>query len=40
MDRTELEERQRMGLHGDAAIRNYNEGMQRNGMEHLMVKEG
>jgi len=38
--RAELEERQRMGLHGDAAIKHYNEWMQRNGMEHLMVKEG
>ena len=38
--REELEERQRMGLHGDAAIKHYNEWMQRNGMEHLMVKEG
>ena len=36
----ELEERQRMGLHGDAAIKHYNEWMQRYGMEHLMVKEG
>lgn len=35
----ELEERQRLGLHGDAAIRHYNEWMQRYGMEHLMVKE-
>ena len=35
----ELEERQRMGLHGDAAIKHYNEWMQRYGMEHLMVKE-
>ena len=38
--RAELEERQRLGLHGDAAIRHYNEWMQRYGMEHLMVKEG
>jgi len=38
--RAELEERQRMGLQGDAAIKHYNEWMQRNGMEHLMVKEG
>ena len=37
--RAELEERQRMGLHGDAAIKHYNEWMQRYGMEHLMVKE-
>ena len=35
----ELEERQRLGLHGDAAIRHYNEWMQRFNMEHLMVKE-
>jgi hypothetical protein len=34
----ELEERQRLGLQGDAAIKHYNEWMQRNGMEHLMVK--
>lgn len=34
----ELEERQRLGLHGDAAIKHYNEWMQRYGMEHLMVK--
>jgi len=38
--REELEERQRLGLHGDAAIKHYNEWMQRNGMEYLMVKEG
>lgn len=37
--RAELEERQRLGLHGDAAIKHYNEWMQRNGMEHLMVKD-
>lgn len=36
---TELEERQRLGLHGDAAIKHYNEWMQRNGMKHLMVRE-
>lgn len=35
----ELEERQRLGLHGDAAIKHYNEWMQRNGMKHLMVRE-
>lgn len=35
----ELEERQRMGLQGDAAIKHYNEWMQRYGMEHLMIKE-
>lgn len=38
--RAELEERQRLGLHGDAAIRHYNDWMKRYGMEHLMVKEG
>ena len=37
--KAELEERQRLGLHGDAAIRHYNEWMQRYGMEHLMVTE-
>lgn len=35
--RAELEERQRLGLYGEAAIRHYNEWMQRNGMEHLIV---
>jgi hypothetical protein len=34
----ELEERQRLGLQGDEAIKHYNEWMQRYGMEHLMVK--
>lgn len=38
--RAELEERQRLGLHGDAAVKHYNEWMQRYHMEHLMVKEG
>lgn len=38
--REELEDRQRLGLTGDAAIKHYNEWMQRNGMSHLMVKEG
>ena len=37
--RAELEERQRLGLHGEAAIRHYNEWMKKYGMEHLMVKE-
>lgn len=37
--RAELEERQRLGLHGDAAIKHYNEWMQRYNMFHLMVKE-
>lgn len=35
----ELEERQRMGLHGDAAIAHYNSWMERYGMKHLMVIE-
>ena len=35
----ELEERQRLGLHGEAAIKHYNEWMKRYNMEHLMVKE-
>lgn len=35
----ELEERQRMGLHGAAAIEHYNSWMQRYGMTHLMVNE-
>ena len=38
--REELEERQRLGLTGDAAIKHYNEWMQRHDMQHLMVKEG
>ena len=38
--RAELEERQRLGLHGEDAIRHYNEWMKKYGMEHLMVKEG
>jgi len=38
--RAELEERQRLGLHGEAAIKHYNEWMKKYGMEHLMVKEG
>ena len=38
--RAELEERQRLGLQGDAAIKHYNEWMQRNGMDYLMIKEG
>ena len=37
--RAELEERQRLGLHGDAAIKHFHEWMQRYNMEHLMVKE-
>ena len=35
----ELEERQRLGLHGEDAIRHYNEWMKRHNMSHLMVKE-
>lgn len=35
--RAELEERQRLGLHGDAATRHYNQWMKKYGMEHLMV---
>ena len=38
--RAEPEERQRLGLHGEAAIKHYNEWMKKYGMEHLMVKEG
>ena len=37
--RAELEERQRLGLHGEAAIKHYNKWMKKYGMEHLMVKE-
>lgn len=37
--RAELEERQRLGLHGEAAIKHYNEWMKKYGMENLMVKE-
>ncbi len=35
----ELEDRQRLGLTGEAAIKHYNEWMQRAGMPHLMVPE-
>lgn len=35
----ELEERQRLGLHGAAAIAHYNSWMKRYGMTHLMVNE-
>lgn len=35
----ELADRLAKGLQGDAAIRHYNEWMQRYHMEHLMVKE-
>lgn len=37
--RAELDERQRLGPHGHAAIRHYNDWMQRYGMEYLMVDE-
>lgn len=33
----ELADRQRLGLNGDAAIKHYNEWMDRHGMEHLKV---
>lgn len=33
----ELEERQRLGLTGDDAIRHYNEWMDRNNMSHLKI---
>ena len=35
----ELEERLRLGLHGEDAVRHYNEWMDRCGMGHLKVKE-
>jgi hypothetical protein len=35
--RQELEERQRLHLHGADAIKHYNEWMQRHGMQHLQV---
>lgn len=35
----ELEERLRLGLQGEEAVKHYNEWMKRNGMEYLMVKE-
>lgn len=34
----ELEDRQAKGLTGDAAIKHYNEWMEKAGMRHLMVK--
>lgn len=34
----ELADRLAKGLQGEAAINHYNDWMQRNGMEHLMVK--
>lgn len=36
--RAELEERQRLGLHGAAAIRHYNEWMERYNMAYLKVE--
>ena len=35
----EQEERERLGLTGDAAVEHYNEWMQRHGMERLMVRD-
>ena len=35
----EREERERLGLTGDAAVEHYNEWMKRYGMEHLMVRD-
>lgn len=37
--RLELEERICLGLHGDEAVKHYNEWMQRYGMDYLMVKD-
>lgn len=39
ISRAELEERQRLGLHGEAAVKHYNEWMQRAGLYHLMIDE-
>lgn len=39
VSRAELEERQRLGLHGEAAVKHYNEWMQTAGFYHLMVDE-
>lgn len=36
--RAELEERLRLGLTGDAAIKHYNDFMTSHGMDHLKVK--
>lgn len=36
--RAELEERQRLGLTGDAAVKHYNDYMDRFGMSHLKVQ--
>lgn len=35
----ELEERQRLGLHGEAAIRHHDLWMQQAGLTHLMVEK-
>ena len=35
----EQEERERLGLTGDAAVEHYNEWMKRHGMERLMVRD-
>lgn len=35
--RAELEERQRLGLNGDAAVKHYNDYMDRFGMSYLKV---
>ena len=35
----EREERERLGLTGDAAVEHYNEWMKRHGMERLMVRD-
>ena len=37
--RQEREERERLGLTGDAAVKHYNDFMHSHGMDHLMVKE-
>lgn len=34
----ELQDRQRLGLHGDAAVQHYNDFMDRYNMAHLKVK--
>lgn len=37
--RAELAERRRLGLHGTAAIRHYNDYMLAHGCEHLIVRD-
>lgn len=37
--REELEERLRLGLHGNEAIEHYNAWMLRNGLNHLVIKQ-